>query len=330
MNILFKEDMKPSVIGRVMECLRAQKGKCGRFRSMNVYNAAQRYRDALDLAQGISKDWSVAQKTIAQLEALGVSYYALMMDKHDQVFAQKSRGRPTLRQAEELKMHGSLKSELKKLRKDMSMKGGTEILLAISIATSSMQRAVHMFPEVIYMDIISNTNRQKRDLFLLVLKDASGETNIGNASVLPCGKKWIFTYIYQHFFRFLYGELTLSRMRLELTDDDTAANCDFDGSTQIVKELSSAKHMLCVFHAVVMKFQEVVYRLLPRRKKSKDLSDKGAIYGKSPPSYRIYNLNIWRFCQCNIFGYGYFDVLEITTAAYLVEMKYYILTSHKL
>ena len=80
-------------------------------------------------------------------------------------------------------MHGSLKSELKKLRKDMSMKGGTEILLAISIATSSMQRAVHMFPEVIYMDIISNTNRQKRDLFLLVLKDASGETNIGNASV---------------------------------------------------------------------------------------------------------------------------------------------------
>ena len=119
-------------------------------------------------------------------------------------------------------------------------------------------------------------------------------------------------------------------MRLALTDDDTAAHGAFDGSTQIVKELSSAKHMLCVFHAVVMKFQEVVYRLLPRRKKSKDLSDKGAIYGKSPPSYRIHNLNIWRFCQCNIFGYGYFDVLEITTAAYLVEMKYYILTSHKL
>ena len=150
---------------------------------MNVYNAAQRHREAINLAQGISKDWSVAQKTIAQLEALGVSYYALMMDKHDQVFAQKSRGRPTLRQAEELRMHGSLKSELKKLRRDMSMKGGTEILLAVSIATTDMQRAVHMFPEVIYMDIISNTNRQKRDLFLLVLKDASGETNIGNASV---------------------------------------------------------------------------------------------------------------------------------------------------
>ena len=70
-------------------------------------------------------------------------------------------------------------------------------------------------------------------------------------------------------------------MRLALTDDDTAAHGAFDGATQIVKELSSAKHMLCVFHAVVMRFQEVVYGFLPRKKKSKELSDQGAIYGES-------------------------------------------------
>ena len=189
MNILFREEMNPSVIGRVMECLREQKGQRGRFRSKNVSNAANRHRAAIDLAMGIEKDWKTAQRTITKLEKLGISYYALYMDKNDDVFAQKCRGRPSSRQSEELRTHGVLKSELRQLRKDLSMENGTEILLSFSIATTDMQRAVHMHPEVIYMDVISNSNKQKRDLFLLVVKDASGETNIGNASVLPCGKK---------------------------------------------------------------------------------------------------------------------------------------------
>ena len=54
-----------------------------------------------------------------------------------------------------------------------------------------VQPAVRMFPEVIFMDVISNTNRQKRDLFLLVvIKDASGETIISNVTfrrILPTG-----------------------------------------------------------------------------------------------------------------------------------------------
>ena len=70
-------------------------------------------------------------------------------------------------------------------------------------------------------------------------------------------------------------------MRLALTDDDTASHSAFDGSTQIFKELSSAKHMLCVFHAVVMRFQDLVYGLLPQKGKTKDLTDKGALYGES-------------------------------------------------
>ena len=92
------------------------------------------------------------------------------MDKNDDVFAQKCRGRPSLRQSEELRTHGVLKSELCQLRKDLSMENGTEILLSFSIATTDMQRVVHMFPKVIYMDVISNSNKQKRDLFCLLLR----------------------------------------------------------------------------------------------------------------------------------------------------------------
>ena len=203
------------------------------------------------------------------------------MDKNNNLFAQKSRGRPTQRQTEELQRYGELKSELRQLRKDMALEDGTEILLSLSIATVDMQRAVHMFPEVMYIDVIANTNRQKRDLLVVVVKDASGETNIGNASVLPCGKNWIFLFVYQRFFRFLYGDVTLSRMRLALTDDDTASHGAFNGATQIVKELSSAKHMLCVFHAVVMRFQDLVYPHLPKQRNGRELTENRAIYGLS-------------------------------------------------
>ena len=71
--------------------------------------------------------------------------------------------------------------------------------------------------------------------------------------------------VYQHFLRFLYGKTTLSRLRLALTDDDTAAHGAFDAATKIVKELSTAKHMLCVFHAIVMRFQDLVYGFLPKK-----------------------------------------------------------------
>ena len=47
----------------------------------------------------------------------------------------------------------------------MEYKDGTEILVAVSLATDEMVRAVHMFPEVFYMDTTAKTNRQNRDLF---------------------------------------------------------------------------------------------------------------------------------------------------------------------
>ena len=38
------------MIGRIMGCLRDQKGKCGRFCSAGVYHVAERHRDVIDLA----------------------------------------------------------------------------------------------------------------------------------------------------------------------------------------------------------------------------------------------------------------------------------------
>ena len=86
------------------------------------------------------------------------------------------------------------------MKKEMSSKKETEILLASSITSDNMAHSVHMFPEVFYMDGKANTNKQKRELFLMVVKDANGETFVGNATIIPFGKRWVFLQIYEILF----------------------------------------------------------------------------------------------------------------------------------
>lgn len=178
----------------------------------------------------------------------------------------KNKGRPTLEEAEVMKCPKKLKEELDKLRKELSYEDGTEILLALSIASDEMARAVHMFPEVWYMDVTANTNRQKRGLFLMVVKDPNGETFVGNATVIPSGRGWIFQRIYEIFFLALYGEVTVGRNRLALTDDDDAEHGPFKNCIKTMGCYSKSMHMLCVFHALVLAYNEQVYPLLPRKK----------------------------------------------------------------
>ena len=84
-----------------------------------------------------------------------------------------------------MKYSKKLKAELRKLKKQMSFNEGTKILLAISIASDEMIRHVSMFPEVMFMDITANTNRQKRNLFVMVVNDGSGEAFVGNITIIP-------------------------------------------------------------------------------------------------------------------------------------------------
>ena len=104
----------------------------------------------------------------------------------------------------------------------MNYKEGTDIVLAISVATDDMARRVHMYPEVFYFDVTANTNKQNRDLFMMVVKDADGSTYIGNATLIPSGQRWVFSMIYQTFFVKLYGQTTISCNRLCLTDNGTS------------------------------------------------------------------------------------------------------------
>ena len=216
------------------------------------------------------------------------------MDKNNNLWVYKNKGRRSTKEESRLmKCDKAMKKELTRMKAEMSFKEGTEILLALSVASDDMIRSVHMFPDVFYLDVTANTNKQKRELFLLVTKDANGQTFIGNATVIPSGKRWVFLKIYQVFFIEMYGEATIGRNRLALTDDDNAEHGPLDNCIATMKCYASSLHMLCVFHAIVMAYQEQVQSKLPRIGKGKKsvLTEDGKAYGKFHFTYHYLNMH---------------------------------------
>ena len=210
-----------------------------------------------------------------------VSYVAITMDENLDLNVYKNRGRP--KKSDKIKTSRQIKREFAKLRKQMNYKKGTEILLALSLASDDMTRHVAMYPEVFYLDVTSNTNKQKRDLFLMIVKDANGHTFVGNVTIVPSGQRWVYAMIYKKIFIELYGEVTISRNRLALTDDDVAEWGPLDDCIASIKCWKNSQHMLCVFHAVTMQYFEKIHPKLPHRgkigSKSRSLTKKGKQYG---------------------------------------------------
>lgn len=211
-----------------------------------------------------------------------VTHVCLTMDKDGRLLVYKNKGRPTREETVVMNCSDAMRHELQKLKADMGYPGSTEVLLAVAIATDEMLRHVHMFPEVFFMDVTSGTNRQKRDLFVLVVRDSSGECYIGNITVIPSGQSWVFMKIYETFFFLLFGKRTISRNRLCLTDDDKAEILPLEKLMVTENHWKKSRHMLCVFHALVKAFHEKNYPLLPSVSSSgkRKLTDVGRNYCK--------------------------------------------------
>jgi hypothetical protein len=156
------------------------------------------------------------------------------------------------------------------------------LLLAITITTDDMNRHVNMFPGVFYLNVTANTNKQKRDLFLMVVKYANGKAYIGNVTIIPCEKRWVYTHIYKIFLLDLFGKVTISRNRLCLTDDNIAEWGPLDDCINTMGCWGQSRHMLCMFHALTMQYFEKIYKKLPGRGKGagRKLSDVGKAYGE--------------------------------------------------
>ena len=113
-----------------------------------------------------------------------------------------------------------MRVELSKLKHEICFEEGTRMLIALSISSDQMLCHVHMFPETWFMDVTANLNRLKRDVIVMVVRDACGKCYVGNLTVIPSGQAWVFMKIYETFFYHLFGPVTIGRNRLAIMDED--------------------------------------------------------------------------------------------------------------
>jgi hypothetical protein len=106
---------------------------------------------------------------------------------------------------------------------------------------------------------LSGTNRQKKELFVMAICSASGDTLPGNLTIIPSAQKWEFHAIYQHAFPHLYSSEVCSRNRLVLVDEDTSQFKPFESLISTTHVFNLSKVMICTFHGIWMAFKKAIF-----------------------------------------------------------------------
>ncbi len=169
-------------------------------------------------------------------------------------------------------------------------------MLLVLIATNDKIRYVSMYPEVWFLDctageyggcqnmaiilstyklvtfifalyilvdtylytLFTGTNRQKKELFVMAVHSASGDTLPGNLTIIPSAQTWVFHAIYQHAFPHLYPSEVSSRNRLVLVDEDTSQLKPFESLITTTSIFELSKVMICTFHGIWMAFKKAI------------------------------------------------------------------------
>ncbi len=88
-----------------------------------------------------------------------------------------------------------------------------------------------------------------RDLSFMAIRTPGGKTFPENMTIVPSGQVWVFPEIYKHAFIYLYGEVTVSRCRLVLTDEDFSQYHPLENLIHTSTIFNDITVMLCIFHA---------------------------------------------------------------------------------
>ena len=171
-----------------------------------------------------------------------------------------------------------VENRIHQMRSDNGLIYSTKMLVLISLATNEMVKYMCMYPDVWYMDCTSGTNREKKDLFMVAVRSASGDTLPVNLTVIPSAQKWVFETIYKTAFPNLYSPDICSMNRLVLTDEEKAEYEPFQLAIETTDYFQQSKVMLCTFHAIWMSFKVDLYPVLDNMPHGGDLREFAYCY----------------------------------------------------
>jgi MULE transposase domain len=133
------------------------------------------------------------------------------------------------------------------MRQSLQMEDG-RILIAVAWITNEEKRLFELFPEVLKADVTSQTNKEKRPLFLVVGKDSHGKTFTVLRCFMPSEQKWIFQWLWETAIPILVRKSVLRRNVMLLTDGDFNEYEPFVNARNTLYPHS--QHGLCCYHLI--------------------------------------------------------------------------------
>ena len=246
---------------------------------------------------------------LSSSQSNSINHFVLYHDSHSGLMTYTTSGRPTKEEShKQLNCPKQVLLDIESIRKELCVEDGSRLLLLVSLATDEMVRFVAMHPETMFGDVTGSINKQKKDLYMMAVRNPTSRTFPGNLTIIPSGKRWVFLCIYKLAFIGLYGQITCSRIRLYLTDEDKSEMEPMENLIATDKVFSKTKNRLCIFHGVWQPFKEHIFpKLLKQSKNSNKLSNVGENWGELftftlyvNEIYILYPFFIFNFIICLI------------------------------
>jgi hypothetical protein len=93
----------------------------------------------------------------------------------------------------------------------------------------------------------------------MAVHSASGDTLLGNLTIISSEQKWVFHAIYHYAFPHLYSSEVCLRNRLVLTNEDTSQFKPFESLISTTNIFKLSKVMICTFHGIWMVFKKAIF-----------------------------------------------------------------------
>lgn len=106
------------------------------------------------------------------------------------------------------------------IRNELGLSGIKKLLLAFAFVTDGELRLAQMHPETLACDVVCQTNKEQRDMFVAVGKRGDNTSFHALRSLIPSAQQWVFQWIFEKCMPELLGFDICSRNELLLTDGD--------------------------------------------------------------------------------------------------------------
>ena len=128
--------------------------------------------------------------------------------------------------------------------------GDVKVLLACGWARNDDIAVLRRFPEVLHMDSTFRTNRERRPLFNIVVKDANNYLRTVFRCLLPSEKQCVFDTILSSVMPNILGEEICKRVQYIVTDGDSQEINAVKNACRTI--FPNAVHNTCLWHMIIL------------------------------------------------------------------------------